>query len=294
MDWNNILAGAIYGAIGGGAGALIGGLTAAIFRNSQHRQMITVALTAGLAVLGMNLAEPILSPYIGKFLPQRATGSDLAAQIEAEFDKANDPLINAIFAKERNLKSQIVAELIETASAAPNGVAARQSAFSLAYSKVSSKFSYYLKRGRPEDLIEFTSKLVDGLEVLAPVDPEFCYTYLYNPGGLVGYSIEQVKAKFGVEQHQRQQEAAAQVVDNALPETAPYDVTIAAAVVERAGANFRAEIGDAGIAMVTGARHPENRIEAQLACEGTIHFYREILADENAGSALVHLYSQNG
>lgn len=151
-----------------------------------------------------------------------------------------------------------------------------------------------LKRGRPADLIEFTSALVDSLEVLAPVDPEFCYTYLYNPGGLASYSIVQMKAKFGAEQYQRQQEAAAQVVVNSLPETALYDVTIAAAVIERAGTNFRAEIGDAGIAMVTGARHPENKVEAQLACEGTIHFYREILADENAGSALAHLYSQGG
>ncbi len=294
MAWDNILAGAAYGAIGGGTGGLIGALVGQFFKNSPNRQLISTFFTVGFVVLGINLAEPILSPYIGKYLPKRAVGESLAFQLNAEFDKANDPLFDAIFAKERNLKSQLVAEIIETTKSAPNRIVARQSAFTAAYAKVSGRFISYLKRGRPEDLVKFTSTLVDGLETLAPVDAEFCYTYLYNPGGLAGFSLEQIKAKFGAEQFQRQQEAAAQVVANSLPETAPYDRAVAVAVIEKAGSIFRNEIGEAGLVVVTGGRHPENNAEAKLVCDGTSHLYREILADENAGIALVHLYSQSG
>lgn len=293
MAWDSIQAGAVYGAIGGGVGALVGTLLAQFFKRSAHGQLITAALTAGFAVLGLNLAEPILSPYIGKYLPGHAAGEGLEAQISEEFDKANDPLFNAIFAKEPNLKSQLVAEVIDATKGSTNAIAARQLAFAASYNKVSGRFLYYLQRGRPEDLIEFTSSLVDGLESLAMTDPEFCYTYLYNPGGLAGFSLEQVKEKFGGEQFQKQQESAAKVVSNSLNETASYDKNAAAAVIDRAGTRFRNEIGDAGIAIVSRKRHPIDDVEAKLVCDGTILLYRYILADENAGIALVHLYSQN-
>lgn len=292
--WENVIAGATYGAIGGAAGALLGALLASFIKGGGR--MIAVALTVIGAVAGPNFARPLLEPHIGKYLPapKAAAADDLESQLKAEFAKLNDPMMNAIIKREPKLIEQLSGELEDVVRTASSPISARTMAFAAASNKVSGRLIHYLKRGRDEDLVAFGVEMVRGLDVLSGRDARFCFNSLYNPGALSNLQIQDFREKYGAEQYDRQQAVAGRLIERAFDSPPAYDAEIGAAGVQRAAAVLQEMLGEEGLPMITGGRQPKDDAEAKLACDASAAMYRSILQEEQAAIVLRHVFTISG
>lgn len=287
--WEQIGAAAIYGAIGGGAGALLGATLASLFRNTRFASIATAGLTAAGAVLGLNLAEPLLKPYIGQYLPQAANNfDDQFDEMVVELEKY--PTTAAIFEREPRLKNSLKAQLADAMKEATNASAARVQAFSVSYNIVSGRVVSYFAKAQDADLITMMTTTVTTLDDLAGREPEFCFEYLYAPHALASKPADYFRNKIGPELFDRQQEEIATLVRNAYDDIPEYDQTAAQAGLNKASVILGAELGEK-IGLVTGQLLPEGEEDAKLACSATANMYRLILEQPDAALIGRHIFS---
>ena len=289
--WEQISAGAIYGAIGGGGGAVIGALLAILFRNTRFARYAATILTVIGAVLGANLAEPLLKPYIGEYLPQSKNAFDdqfdaMIAELEAY------PLMAAIMEREPQLKSAMKAQLADVTKTATNNVAAQVQSFSVAYNLVSGRVVSYFARATDEDLITMMTTTVEILDDLAVREPAFCFDYLYAPHALASRPPDYVRTKIGAEVFDRQQEELATLVLNAYEVVPDYDRDAAQAGLNAASEVLSADMGEK-LGLVAGQLLPEGEEDAKLACAATANMYRYILTRPDAALTGRHIFSMS-
>ncbi len=291
--WEQIGAAAIYGAIGGGGGALIGGVLATLFKNSRHAAMITTGLTVAFAVVGVKVAEPLLKPYIGEYLPQPASQDEVLDEILA--DARKDPMLAALFVKEPAIEDDLrqkLKEILETETGADE---ARVAAFNAGKNLTESHFVYYLKRGRDEDIIAFTHFMIGMMDYLTEAEPLFCHWYFYDPVSLASLSADDIKAKMGADRQRCQQELAASVISNAFDEIPLYDVDAAQARLMEAGQLLNELLGQELIGLLTvGGQKPQSDEETAAACNATARMFEHLAESDNAGAAIRHIYTLSG
>lgn len=293
---DNVFSAFVYGGIGAGVGAGIGTLIAERFKSSGRARLIKVALPTVLAVLGLNFAEPLLGPFIGKFLPapKAASAENLETQLRTAFAEANDPMMNAIIRREPGLIGQLSIEVGEIARNANSPVNARTMAFAAASNKVVGRLTYYLKRATDDDLTSFGKIMVESLGILSERDATFCYNYLYNPAALTGFQLQDFREKFGGDQFNRQQAVAGKLIENAFDEPLAYDSVIGAAGVQRAAVALQEMLGTDGMPLISGGRLPRGAAEAKLACDATASMYQSMVAEKHAATVLRHLFTLSG
>lgn len=294
--WEQFGATAIYSAIGGGFGVLIGGLLALPFRNSKIGSMMATVLTVAGAIIGVSVAEPLLKPYIGQYLPTPPAAKDpVDAQIDATFKELETlPTFAAILKREPDLNDSLEAKFRDVAANAGSTDEARQMAFSAAYDEVAVRFLVYLKRSRVEDLVAYFSETNDDLIYLSASDPQFCFESMYDAGALAALELDEMKAKYGIERFNRQQELAARVIENAYDEIPAYDTDVGAAALGRASGVLLAELGLENIGMVseiTVAMTPE---DFKLVCDASIAMNNSLLGEADAAAAIRYIFTQAG
>ena len=291
MDWSSIAAAAIYGAIGGGFGALAGMFVAAPFRNFRVGKTVLTVCTVGGAIVGYNVAQPLLEPYLGGAIKSVVgkTSLDDAAD-SAISDMRADPLLAAILDADPELEKTLRADFSRILRNSEDAATARVEAFNVGYNTVVTQFTYYLPRATDEDLISFVTVLTENLEYLSVADPGFCYQFLYDTQSFVGMSVETIKAKFGGDRHMRQQEAAAAVVQNSYDEVPAYDQQAAQEKVDAAGMVVFAELGEEKIGLITMGQKPATDADAAAACRATYKMYQRLLAEDNAADSIRHLF----
>ncbi len=291
--WEQIGAAAIYGAIGAGGGAAIGGMLATLFKNSRYATMITTGLTVAFAVIGMNVAEPILKPYIGQYLPQPASQDEVLDEILAGARK--DPMLAALFAKEPALEGELRAKLKEILETESRSDKIEYAAFKAGKDLTESRLVYYLKRGRDEDIIEFTNFMIEMMDYLTEAEPQFCHWYFYDPVSLAAMSAKDIKAKMGAVRQNRQQEIAAAVIVNAFDEIPSYDVDAAQARLVEAGQLLNGLLGPELIGLIAvGGQKPQTDAEAAAACNATARLFEYLAESEKPGEAIRHIYTLSG
>lgn len=287
--WEQIGAGAVYSAIGGGSGAAIGALMAMFFRNTRFARYAATILTVVGAVAGANLAEPLLKQHIGEYLPQSTNTFDeqfdvVIAELEAY------PLMAAIMEREPQLKSDMKAQLSDVTKTATNNVAAQVQSFSVAYNLVLGRVVSYFARGTDEDLITMITTTVEILDDLAARDPAFCFDYLYAPQALARRPPDYVRTKIGADIFDRQQEELATLVLNAYDVVPDYDRDAAQAGLNAASEVLSADMGEK-LGLVAGQLLPEGEEDAKLACAATANMYRYILTRPDAALTGRHIFS---
>jgi DNA-binding Lrp family transcriptional regulator len=291
--WEQIGAAAIYGAIGGGAGALIGAILATPFRRTRFAQMATTILTAAFVVIGIKVAEPILKPYIGEYLPQPASQDEVLEAYLVEM--LEDPMAAAIFDKEPALEGELREKLQEILGAESRTDKIRDASFIVVRDMTESRFIYYLKRGRDEDLIAFINFMIEMMDYLTEAEPRFCHGLYYDPMFLATMSVEDIKAKMGADRQSRQQELAAAVIVNAFDEIPSYDVDAAQARLVEAGQLLNELLGQELIGLITvGGQKPQTDAEAAAACNATARLYKLLAESEKPGEAIRHIYTLSG
>ncbi len=291
--WEQIGAAAIYGAIGGGVGALLGALLATPFRRTRFAQTATTILTVAFVVIGINVAEPLLKPYIGQYLPQPASQDEV---LDAFLTEAReDPMLTALFAKEPVREGELRATLKEILETETRADKVRDRAFKVIKDLTGSRFIYYLKRGRDEDLIAFTNFMIEMMDYLTEYEPQFCHRFYYDPMFLATMSLEDIKAKMGADRQSRQQELAADVIVNAFDEIPSYDVDAAQARLVEAGQLLNELLGQELIGLLTvGGQKPQSDEEAAAACNATARLFEHLAESEKPGESIRHLYTLSG
>jgi len=291
MDWASIATAATYGAIGGGVGALLGSLLAAPFRNTGIAKIATTVLTVFGAIVGYNVAEPLLKPYIGQYLPVSSSASAFDSEFESMMEElGRDPLVAAILEREPSLREELKRELLGVAAKAATPATARQMGFSASYNLIVARFNYYLARATNKDLITFMTTTTEVLDGLAIREPRFCYDYLYNPGAMAGLAKDAIKSKIGSDLYDRQQNESGRLVLNAYDQIPEYDVAAAQVRVQEAAVVLRSMLGEAKLGLVNSTLALENDDDAKLACEASAAMYHAILAQENPALAGRHIF----
>ncbi|VAV96436.1 hypothetical protein MNBD_ALPHA05-893 [hydrothermal vent metagenome] len=294
--WEQIGAAAIYGAIGGGVGALIGAILATPFRRTRFAQMATTILTVAFVVIGYNVSEPLLKPYIGDYLPKSAAASEFDEQYDLAFAQLEAfPTFAAILEREPGLKEQLKNDLVAATENTISPGGASLAAYSASYNLIQSRYFYYIARARDEDLIVFLETNVEITRDLLARDPQFCYDMNYNPAALSGVaSIEQLRIKVGAELFDRQQKEGATLVRNAYDKIPDYDKAAAAAGLESARGVLFSVLGEENLGLISGQRFAANEEEAALACEATLALLNSALAQENPAIIWRHIFAGLG
>ena len=294
--WEQFGAAAVYGAIGGGFGALIGGLLALPFRNSKIGSMMATVLTVAGAIIGVSVAEPLLKPYIGQYLPLPPAAKDpVEAQLDETFKELEKlPTFAAILKREPELRDALEGKFREIAASAGSADEAGPMAFSAAYDEVAARFLDYLKRSRDDDLVAYFSETNDHLIYLSASDPQFCFESMYDAGALAALDLDEMKAKYGIERFNRQQELAARVIENAYDEIPDYDADAGAAALVRAGQVLLAELGLGKMGMVSGTVAASTPEDFKLVCDASISMNNSLLGEADAAAAIRHIFTQAG
>ncbi len=292
--WADVGNAALYGAIGGGLGGLLGASIAAMFRNTSFAQWASIIFSVVGVVAGANLAKPLLEPHIGKYLPQ--SGEDKAVEeqlalIFAEFD--DFPLMVAILERDPTLREEIKTKLITISEEATSPAIARQMGFSVGYNLIAGRVTHFLARAQDDDLIRFMNSAVEMLTELNERNPRFCYDYLYNPSALVSMSKDELRMNIGAEMFDRQQAEGAELVRNSFEEIPAYDIAAADVALQQAASEFQTLLGDK-IGLVSGLSFPADDAEASLACSATAALYSSILAQEDPILAGRHIFVRAG
>lgn len=287
--WEQIGAAAIYGALGGGGGTLIGLLVAALFSKTRFAKIASTIFVVAGAVLGINFAEPLLKPYIGQYLPQapsQATAIDGAIE-----EIRSDPFIAAVWEKEPEMEAELRTSLGYILATEKNPTKARNAAFVASRDLAAARLIYYLQRGRDEDLIAFASFIVSLMNYWTLENPHFCHQYFYNSNTMAEMSIDEIKSKFGGSRHLEQQDLAAEVVRNSYEDVPAYDAEGAQIRINEGGVLLYERLGDELIGLIAvGGQLPKSDEEAAAACAGSAEMYQYFLESENAEDVLRHLF----
>ena len=287
--FGDIGAAAIYGGIGGGLGGLLGYLIGQLFRNTKFAQMASTGFAVLGLVVGMNIAEPLLEPYTGKYL-----GSGSTSAVDKQFDEMvvelkSFPLMAAIIEKDPAMLDGFREKMEEVSKEATTPAIARQMGFSAGYNFVVEKFGYYMARGTDADLRVMTTTTVELLNDLSVRDPRFCFDYLFNPAGISNLGLDEMKAKVGLEMFDRQQQEGATLVRNSFDTIPAYDVAAANEAMQEIALPVLAMLGDK-VGLFTGAIVAKTDADATLACEATSALYTSALAREDAILIIRHMF----
>jgi hypothetical protein len=294
--WEQIGAAAIYGTIGGGVGALIGAILATPFRRTRFAQMATTILTVAFVVIGYNVSEPLLKPYIGDYLPKSTATSEFDKEFDLAFAQLEAfPTFAAILEREPGLKGQLKSDLIAATKKSSSPGGANLAAYSASFNLIQSRYFYYVARARDEDLIVFLGTNAEITRDLLERDPQFCYDMNYNPAVLSGAaSVEQLRIKVGAELFDRQQKEGATLVRNAYDKVPDYDQAAAVAGLESAREALISVLGEDNLGLISGQRFAANEEEAALACEATLALLNSALAQDNPAIIWRHIFAGMG
>ena len=290
--WEQIGTAAIYGAIGGGGGALLGSLLAIPFKNTKFAQTATTLLTVSLAVAGIRLAEPLLSPYIGEYLPASSVESVFDREFDSVIESLEDvPIMAAILEREPDLTEQMKAELLAVIDENASTQAMSNALYTASYQFTQSRLIHYIQRATDDDLIIFMQTNVELLADLLLRDPQFCYDLNYNPNALSALGeLDAIRDKTGPEFFDRQQKEGAVLVRNAHDEIPPYDTNIGAAGLQSAAEALIGELGQENLPIITGERIAASVDEAALACRATKVMFDTVLSLDEPATVGRHIF----
>ena len=291
--WEEIGAAAIYGAIGGGVGALIGGLLAYPFRKTGIGKILTTILTVAGAVLGYNFAEPILKPYIGAYVDALVGSSDEKRVEEALQTLREDPMMGALMEREPGFEEEARAVFAD-ALRSRNQKDAKQKAYDWGRNVGMSRLPHYMARGRDEDILAFTNLFVDAVDALQSISPPVCYRWTFGGFGSVSGDSEALDKALGGEGIRKQSEILGRLIRNSSDDIPAYDEAAAQAVIEEAGKALYDRLGPDRMAFISGGKQATDPEDQAAVCGAMGAMFRDILARENAADALRHLYRQAG
>ncbi|MEQ8934790.1 MAG: hypothetical protein RIE56_03235, partial [Amphiplicatus sp.] len=269
MDLGHIGVAALYGAIGGGLGALLGALLAMPFKGSGAAKTISMVLTIACAVIGINVAEPLLSPYIGKYIGD--TPEARIARADTQVDEAmaelrKEVVFSALLVREPDLEAEFKEMLATIVGDARDPSEAHRQAFAMSYKMVGDRLVHYVQRGAESDILGYFEAVIAILEYLSGTDPMFCHAYLYDTEQLASAALPALISKLGAERYRRQQEAGASVIKNAYDEIPVYDAQTAQLQLNIAGMYLFNTLGEAKIGLVTAGEKPTDIEDARAAC----------------------------
>lgn len=292
--WEEIGRAAIYGAIGGAAGAIVGSILALPFRNSRFGNLIATVLTVTAVIIGYNFAKPLLEPYIGDKV-DALVGADARAR---EIDQAlltlkSDPMISALIRKEPGFEEEAraaVADVVNTGSREQATLKATDWARSVGLSRL----PYYLARGRGEDILAFINFFADAIDAMQGISPPACYRWAFGGFGSDRSDFQAFNDALGAGGMERQSELIARLIENASTDIPSYDEAAAQAAVEAAGKGLYARLGPDRMSFINGARKATAPEDQAAVCGAMGALFRDLLARDNAVDSLRHLYRQAG
>ncbi len=293
MMWEQIGSAAIYGAIGGGLGALIGGLLATPFKNTRFAQTASISLTVLFVVIGINFAQPVLSPYIGKHLQKSDNEQAFDQQYEVMLAELKSlPTLAAILEREPRLADDLKNEMRSALQKASTPVAANMLVFSASHALIQKRFLHYVVRAKDADLLVFLETNIDITRDLLERDPRFCYDMNYNPAALNHLrTLDSLREKIGAETFDRQQLENAQLVKNADDDIPSYDIAIATSELENASAAMIDFVGMDKIGLINGQTLAVTLEDATLGCEATLKLFASVLAQEHPVIVGRHIFA---
>lgn len=288
----DLFSAAVYGAIGGGVGGLIGGGLGKLFSRDQENSTLPTIFMVAFVVLGINLAEPLLAPHIGNYLPKTNWDTRNEQAIAAAIKELErDPLFQAILEKDPSLAEDFRSGMRDILQSGGDPTLAREKAFNLGFNLTSKQFAYYLPRAQGADLIEVSRVLNEGLVALSESDPQFCYGFLYDQQTLLSYSVDEIKEKFGRAQYDKQQEVSAELVRGAYTDVPSYDEVIGMKAIERGRVALFSVLAEEDVGFLTGAKRPQSVAQAKQACDATIALQKSLLSEEDPVPGLRALYA---
>lgn len=292
MDLGQIGAAAVYGAIGGGLGALVGILLAGLFKSAKAAPTLKTLLPVGGAVIGIAVAQPLLSPVLGGFIGGASKSEEQV--VEDAFEKGlaelrGEAMFAAILDREPGLVEEFRDFIRGVVATAPSAAEAQRQGFVLGEARLAARIVHYVQRGRDEDIVAFFTVTTDTVEHLSTSDPMFCHAYLYDPPSLAAMAPEALKAKLGEALNRRQQEAGARLVTNAHDEIPDYDAQTAKLQLNMAGMFLYQTLGEQRIGMVTAGAKPRSEDDARAVCAASGEMYRMLLNGDAPASAVRHM-----
>lgn len=288
MDLGEIGIAAVYGAIGGGGGALLGALLAMPFRNKT----VSTVLTVICVVAGVNFAKPLLSPYIGKYIGDtpEARISRADTQIdEAMAELRKDAVFAALAERQPEFEPQLREKLAAIVGEGGDAAEARKQAFAVGYETVGERLTFYVQRGAAEAILGYLDVMIEVLEHLAASDPMFCHAYLYDTKQLASMEMPALTMKIGAERYARQQEASAAIVRTAYEEIPAYDAQTAQLQLNMAGKYLYDTLGDEKIGLVTAGQKPSGEEDARAACEASAGMMRMVREGDMPADTFRHM-----
>jgi len=291
--WSDIGAAAIYGAIGGGVGALIGALFASFFRKTKFAQIATTVLSVTFVIIGYNVSEPLLKPYIGEYLPKSSAEKEFDEQFELALAELNKvPAFAAILEREPALRDELRKRIEKVAETAPSAASARLSIYTTTRSLTESRLNHYIARAQGADLVEFVDNAIELANSLLVRDPGFCYDFNYNPGAMSSFnSIEALRDKMGPDLFDKTQATNARLVRNAYDDIPEYDVNLANSEIQVANKRMLALLGAEKLKYITGAQIANLEADKRLACEATIALFEDIRSLDDPALVIRHIYA---
>jgi len=278
MDWTGIGLAALGGGVGGGLGVGLGMVVARMM--PVRGRTLQVALTAGLAVLGMQLVPAALDALTGHSAAVRAREAQ-SLDDSLLRDMAENPFFAALqrVAPERAdaWRAQVVDAYREGGAGAARMAALRAGEEAGAWIA-----GYYAPRASDAALTHFYTEMERLVSGPMQAYPRACHAYLFATGA--GASQAYDAAALGIDMAPVA-EAIAGLTDGAAADPRPYDRETARAIETAAADRAAAAIGADNLDLL-GAREPLTDAEYALACEGMGIYLRTVLEADYAVEAL--------
>lgn len=291
MDWSNV----VYAAIGGGVGALAGSLIGAAFKGRAGR-VVALVLTVVGAVIGPQVARPILEPYIGDQV-HSLIGADRRADVQVgrALDKLHaNPLFQALMDREPDFEGQARAAIADALKAdlSSSELVVRISDWARGVGL--ARLPHYLMRGRNQDIVETTSQIADALIALQTISPPTCYRWMFGGYGSDPEDAGNLSRALGPDGVSRLSETMGRLIRNSSDEIPAYDEAAAQAAVVEAGKGLYSRLGPDRMAFVSGVKKATDPEDQAAVCGAMGAMYREFLSLDNAADVMRHIYRQVG
>jgi len=280
MDWVAIIAAGIGGGIGGGLGGLVGRM----FSSNGVR----IALVVGLALLGANLAKPVIQPQVEAYLGPSLRGSQFdslyESQIKAEIKKI--PALARIF-KDDPTVEQRFKDKARVAYEKGGAKELLESSGGIGAEVIGEAMGRYLPRARAQDLMLFAKTMAEVLDVMNAKDPEACVLHQFGASYGKPLPTSRLNAAIGKEGQDKQLAALNALVTNAGPTVVVFDKPKAdAAIGELAKRHAPLLTGNAA-EVAGGKRPPANAEEAKVACSFALALFKDVSTMDAATAELI-------
>ena len=212
----------------------------------------------------------------------------VAVAIQRLYD---NPLIAAIAEAEPKRAKDIKARL-RKAHKREGEDALKTASMDIAQDAASAVFATYLPRASDEDLVGLLTALADITEYLAESDPRLCHRWLYSAQTGEAFDARDFVRAIGPEREAHLNGALASVVTGVGDEPAAPDEATVSRVLNGAGLQVMASLGEERIGLITEGDIPETEDDARAACEATELMYRYILFDREPQHVIRALFTK--